>query len=962
MHVGEQAEEPQLDIPALKAELGRAIKPQFQILDLLGVGGMGAVFLAREAALKRLVAVKIMEPSLAADRKARVRFEREATAAAQLSHPNVVRVYSIGETKKQRLPYIVMQHVDGATLAAWMTDRGKVTEREARRIIGEVAAALAAAHRRALVHRDVKPSNVLLEKDSGRAYVADFGVSAALTPEQDATRLTGTGVVIGTPVYMSPEQASGAPITPKSDIYSLGILAYELVTGQLPFTAASAMGWVAAHIRDTPTPVATKRPDLSPEVLRLIDRCLSKEPTDRPTADEVARGMLPSLESEIEWPPPGLRQLAQRFRGLERVVGYTAGAGFLLLLMLVLTPDILEVHGNWLARFSVPDQLEGIQLESPAVTSDRGEVSFFLWQTGLIVGAVVFAVGAIGAAISGTRLLRGLNRLRRVGWDRLTLSDVFADHDGRSGLLLAGAREFASMSADDRRAVLGARRRWRALVFGALVVFTVTVAAWMLMVMLGVGASPSPTPLAGRLTHLVVALPALLLVVAGAIVRRREMRLLGPLAGRRRGGDVMEVSEWYRTLPRADARQPAPAEGRPARWRRIAWNAVVVAALIVITVGAAEILLASLVAARFVQTTGPRTAELVARLDTLAREQPVASARAAWRPLLPAVVALSDPMTRTLLQGLAGRDLTTSADTLPGYAPEDVDRFPTDSLLGVAMRRALAQQMPADSVVRLAELEWHPRTQAFRRLALTDSFDLLVAGLDRPLDAYANDRWIPIPQVRALREAARVNMITAVAAVARGDRAAAERRLGENAAFAEKLLAEPSLVNNLLGLRILQREVLDPAAQLASAYGEESGAARYRQAVELINLHFHSTRGAPGLAADPTHYDALYRVLGNEATLPGLRAEILVNGSGGICGNPAEILNGPSTLRRERQDYAAKVADIRHGEELVALGLRMWESPIGSFASGEAFADRGWLERTPIATALRILACLIGPT
>src|SRR5512140_1055841 len=197
----EPAEAPPSDLELVTADLRNSVQPQYELLRVLGTGGMGAVFLMREPALKRLVAVKVLAPWLAADPRARARFEREARAAAALSHPNVVRVYAEGETLALKLPYIVMQYVEGPTLSEWMEQHERASEREARRILGEVAAALSAAHARQLVHRDVKPSNVLVEHETGRAYVVDFGVSAALaTTDEEPTRLTVTGNVPGTPI------------------------------------------------------------------------------------------------------------------------------------------------------------------------------------------------------------------------------------------------------------------------------------------------------------------------------------------------------------------------------------------------------------------------------------------------------------------------------------------------------------------------------------------------------------------------------------------------------------------------------------------------------------------------------------------------------------------------------------------------------------------------------------------
>jgi len=218
------------------------IDGRFKILRKLGKGGMGEVFLAEDVKLTRQVAIKSIITSKLADPASKARFLREAQTASQLDHPNICTIYEIYEEGNHE--YIVMQYVQGTTLTHWIIDRARrASQRETRRIIGEVASALAAAHARDLVHRDVKPSNVLIETESGRAFVADFGVSAAISPRHaDETKLTATGAVVGTPAYMSPEQASADRITPKSDVYSLGVVAYELLVGEAPFQATTAMG------------------------------------------------------------------------------------------------------------------------------------------------------------------------------------------------------------------------------------------------------------------------------------------------------------------------------------------------------------------------------------------------------------------------------------------------------------------------------------------------------------------------------------------------------------------------------------------------------------------------------------------------------------------------------------------------------------------------------------------------
>src|SRR5687767_6644424 len=193
------------DLAGIRKELEVALAPGIEILRPIGRGGMGAVFLARDVALKRQVVVKVLSPDRAEDATAVQRFAREAESAAAVSHPNVVGVHQVGVLPKSGTSYFVMQFVDGPSLDQASPMGSKMLQARCRRIIGEVASALAAAHSRGLVHRDIKPGNVILEGPTERAIVVDFGISAAAAPEP-STRLTATGTSIGTPEYMSPEQ------------------------------------------------------------------------------------------------------------------------------------------------------------------------------------------------------------------------------------------------------------------------------------------------------------------------------------------------------------------------------------------------------------------------------------------------------------------------------------------------------------------------------------------------------------------------------------------------------------------------------------------------------------------------------------------------------------------------------------------------------------------------------------
>ena len=272
-----------------------ALGQEFEIIRLLGQGGMASVFLAREIALNRLVAIKVLDPELGASPMFRSRFQREAETAAAIQHPNIVSILRVGAAGD--LAYIVMAYVDGGSLADRMARQGQLPFAEAVRVAREVASALAAAHRRGILHRDVKPQNILMDPETGRALVVDFGIAGAVagnaTNAADADRLTGFGMVVGTPRYMSPEQASGSrTLGPPSDLYALGIVFYEMLAGAYPYQLSSPSGAAAAHLVQAPLSIRAKRPDLPMAAELILDRLLAKDPSKRfQTGDEVVAAL-----------------------------------------------------------------------------------------------------------------------------------------------------------------------------------------------------------------------------------------------------------------------------------------------------------------------------------------------------------------------------------------------------------------------------------------------------------------------------------------------------------------------------------------------------------------------------------------------------------------------------------------------------------------------------------------------
>jgi eukaryotic-like serine/threonine-protein kinase len=254
-------------------QLGR-----YTIQEEIGRGGMARVYRAQDTQLKRIVAIKVLLPQLAVDPEFAQRFEREAVTAANLRHPNIVTIYDVGE--QDSLRYIAMEYVRGHTLHAIIKERGALGLGYAITIVGPVAAALDYAHRQGAVHRDIKPQNIMIDVD-GRVLLTDFGIAQA--PEGGSgggERLTRTGIFMGTPEYISPEQASAQRVDGRSDLYSLGIATYEVITGNVPFSGATPQ-LIVAHAQTPPPPISTQDQDLPPELDLVMARILAKRPDQR---------------------------------------------------------------------------------------------------------------------------------------------------------------------------------------------------------------------------------------------------------------------------------------------------------------------------------------------------------------------------------------------------------------------------------------------------------------------------------------------------------------------------------------------------------------------------------------------------------------------------------------------------------------------------------------------------------
>ena len=292
------------------------LQRRYRIDRELGHGGMGTVYLAQDLQLERAVAIKVLPPELAVRPELRERFLRETRMAAAFSHPNIVPVHAVEE--HPQLLCFVMGFIEGETLGGRVRRGGPLTATEAVRLLQEVAWALSYAHGRGVVHRDIKPDNILIERATGRALVTDFGIARSSTA--NASNLTQVGEVVGTPQFMSPEQAAGEKLDGRSDLYSLGVVAFFAVTGRLPFDADSAGAIMAMHLTRAPPRVASLRPDLPQALSSVIDRCLEKDPAKRYESGEALAAALDPMRSAHREISPIIRlfhsNVSAGFRGL----------------------------------------------------------------------------------------------------------------------------------------------------------------------------------------------------------------------------------------------------------------------------------------------------------------------------------------------------------------------------------------------------------------------------------------------------------------------------------------------------------------------------------------------------------------------------------------------------------------------------------------------------------------------
>ncbi|MBW8768800.1 MAG: serine/threonine protein kinase [Gemmatimonadetes bacterium] len=345
---------------SLQHMLELALGQQYEIVRPLGQGGMGAVYLARERSLERFVAIKVLRPELAEAHDGRERFRREARIAAQLSHPGIVPLHTFGEVGG--IWYFVMGYVRGTSLAERLRLEGVLPLDEAHRILTETADALASAHRSGIVHRDIKPANILLDADSGRAVLADFGVAKVGASDE---HLTETGVAIGTPHYMSPEQVLGArTVDERSDIYSLGAVGYTMLAGREPFAGGEAIQLMRRRIAQSAPPLAPLVSAAAAPLAAVVMRCLARDPAQRwPSARELGAALArvggadhTAIAPAHELPAFGPYAVlwAMLWTALAVRPSHSLGDAALLLLIALLVPFGFAVHVWNVGRGELP--------------------------------------------------------------------------------------------------------------------------------------------------------------------------------------------------------------------------------------------------------------------------------------------------------------------------------------------------------------------------------------------------------------------------------------------------------------------------------------------------------------------------------------------------------------------------------------------------------------------------------
>jgi formylglycine-generating enzyme required for sulfatase activity len=414
----------------LDRELQSALGPQYAVEQRIGEGGFAMVFLVRDLSLGRRLAVKVLSPDMALSRTGLERFHREAEAIARLSHPNIVPLHFAGQS--ENLVYLAMQLVEGESLGDRLAREGALPVADAARILREVASALDLAHRRGIVHRDIKPANILLEHDSGRALVTDFGVAHVSYEEH----LTTTGLVVGTPAYFSPEQVGGLPSDGRSDLYSLGLVVYEMLAGALPFGGRVTHESLIHRMAGKPEGIRKRRPEVPAALDAVVMRCLEPAMENR---FQSGADIVQALDGEMFVSAAGRTWLGKpgvaRRRWMWAVLGVAAAAvvvvGVANVIGPVTTPPA-PVAPPGMVAVPAGSYLIGSNDDERARPAHRVPVpSFAIDRTEVTVGAYRQFVGRTNAELPWMTEPDSLLPVTRVRWAEASAFCAWRVRDGR---------------------------------------------------------------------------------------------------------------------------------------------------------------------------------------------------------------------------------------------------------------------------------------------------------------------------------------------------------------------------------------------------------------------------------------------------------------------------------------------------------------------------------------------------
>ena len=887
----------------LAEQLQAALAPSFVLIRRLGQGGMGIVYLARDPALKRLVAVKLMSPESAADPDARARFEREAESVAAISHPNVVAVYSVGELPSG-IPYMVMQYVEGPSMAERLKDEGPLDLESAKQILGQVASALEAAHRKGIIHRDIKAANVLWDERQGRALVSDFGIAAIHEPayergdpDRKPLQITQTGMVVGTPRYMSPEQLLSEPVTEKTDIYSLGLLGYELLTGEGPYQVTSPHEIIAAHLRDAPRPISVMRPDVDPTTESLLNICLAKDKDARPSAGEIARRLAHGSSTLLEWPPPGLEEVhGAAVRPIDQ---------FLIGALAVSIPLVVQTTSS---------RLGWLRLGWPEV--------LILPMIG--AGGALTMIGAVAKMIG---LLRQATHGAKAGYGWGTIAEVVVDEKRDTGALITGEREYATLSVEGRNAL----RRGRVVATAA----RLAAGLWSIggfFVLLPMGRFLGPSLVA----TLTLGLSAVLLSWAGWFGRRERLQLR---AARKRAAQSKTALERlsglatsWRDSFRAAIGLAGRSEGAVGGARRRFVIGVVAAVLSIVALGAAYALITLSVLSEATDTAHTLRATSVRTKANQVR-------RIAF--LRPSV----DPTITPLRAGQALRSITSSGETairderpierpiakaIAGVEMSGGPAFGRTWLDGVAIKAAAKGLSPGQRSF-LAGIADQPGLDEFAVLSRARLVDYMGATMAVPHRAILGIWELPLPRYSRLKSLAYGNVARAALALDRGDKTRAEALLREDIGVGFGLLQSPLLLENLIGVAIAQRG----RVELAALYEVTGRAADARAITAQTEVAEDASVNVDAVSMKPADRQAYYQaIIRDSVSLRGLRWELVHNAlAWEPCSDLRQVLFGPDSLHLARLAEARKALVSTPGEALIMeLSERTLDQPV-SFAT-----------------------------